>query len=73
MPDSPDDQSRIDAFLAALTELSREHGVEIGACGCCGGPYLSFFDEPDPPGRYRAKPFYGGTADYLEWDLREPP
>ncbi len=28
------------AFLLALTELTKEHGVAIGGCGCCGSPWL---------------------------------
>ena len=31
-------------FLDDLTQLSRNHGVTIGGCGCCGSP---FFGETD--------------------------
>lgn len=28
------------AFLIALTELSRKHGIVVTGCGCCGSPSL---------------------------------
>ena len=33
------------AFLIGLEKLSRETGVVVGGCGCCGSPYL--FEEAD--------------------------
>ena len=27
-------------FLLGLTELTRETGVGVGGCGCCGSPFL---------------------------------
>lgn len=27
-------------FLKELTKLSKEHGVFIAGCGCCGSPFL---------------------------------
>ena len=35
------EQSRIDAFLKELFELSLKHRISIGGCGCCGSPFLS--------------------------------
>ena len=29
------------AFLIGLERLSRETGIVIGGCGCCGSPYLT--------------------------------
>lgn len=40
-------QQDLDNFLAALTELSRAHGFEISACGCCGSPHVYPFDMYD--------------------------
>lgn len=34
------DAAKREKFLAALTALSREHGVAIWGCGCCGSPDL---------------------------------
>lgn len=31
---------RIKNFLKDLAELTKQHGIEIGGCGCCGSPYL---------------------------------
>lgn len=28
------------AFMAELLPLARRHGIVIGACGCCGSPWL---------------------------------
>lgn len=28
------------AFILALTELSKKHGVAVAGCGCCGSPFL---------------------------------
>ena len=28
------------AFLIGLEKLSRETGIEIAGCGCCGSPFL---------------------------------
>ena len=30
----------ISEFIAALEALTRQHGVAIGGCGCCGSPWL---------------------------------
>lgn len=31
-------------FLEELSALTREWGVEIGGCGCCGSPWVSVWD-----------------------------
>jgi hypothetical protein len=28
-------------FILRLTALTREFGIAIGGCGCCGSPYLT--------------------------------
>ena len=41
-------------FLEGLTKLTRETGVEIAGCGCCGSPFLMPLseDESGPSWRY---------------------
>lgn len=41
-------------FLIGLEKLSRETGVYIGGCGCCGSPFLSYEPElnADPRAGY---------------------
>ena len=31
----------VETFLEGLIKLSRETGIVVGGCGCCGSPYLS--------------------------------
>jgi hypothetical protein len=31
---------REDEFMEKLIALSKEYGIAIGACGCCGSPWL---------------------------------
>lgn len=35
------------AFLIGLAKLTRETGVVIGGCGCCGSPFLGILSEPE--------------------------
>lgn len=59
-------EERKQAFLIALTTLSKEHGLTINGCGCCDSPYISeigdgkYDDHPD--GAYRL----GGYPD-VRW------
>lgn len=43
-----------EGFLEKLTQLSKEHGIYIGGCGCCNSPFLA--KESDTIG---ARPFAG--------------
>ena len=38
-------QDQIDAFMAELIPISKKHGLVIGACGCCGSPWVEFIEE----------------------------
>ena len=40
-------KEEINAFLKDLSEVSRKHGMHIGGCGCCGSPFIKFFDNTD--------------------------
>lgn len=31
---------KLNKFLDELTELTKKYGYIIGACGCCGSPFL---------------------------------
>ena len=39
------DKSRIDAFLRDLEKVYSKHGLIVGACGCCGSPFVSVHGE----------------------------
>lgn len=54
------------AFLADLTRLSREHGLIIEGCGCCGSPWISEIS-PDSEGRYTASTHWQG-AETIKWE-----
>ena len=58
--------ARVVAFLAGLTALSREHGVTVYGCGCCGSPVLDVRGEPLAAGSYRVNA-YGGHYDALRF------
>lgn len=34
------EKSRLDQFLAELTQLTTRYGIEVQGCGCCGCPWL---------------------------------
>jgi hypothetical protein len=40
------DENKI-KFLQGLEKLTRETGVSIGGCGCCGSPFLSELEIKD--------------------------
>lgn len=50
------------AFLRELTALSREHGVIITGCGCCGSPSLEHMDCSNPLSGYGE-----GRSSEIEW------
>jgi hypothetical protein len=35
------------AFLVGLEKLSRETGVVVCGCGCCGSPFLNALETPE--------------------------
>lgn len=62
-------------FLRELSELTKKHGISIGACGCCGSPFLTELegdddhigayivtDEPDNGVKWICK------GDELDWE-----
>ena len=59
-------------FLVGLEKLSRETGVVIGGCGCCGSPYLREMGAESSQSGYG----FGSTGEVLwiserasgEWD-----
>jgi hypothetical protein len=59
-PARPFSQLQVDAFLAELSALSRKHGIEIGACGCCKSPWLIKLEQPE-------KGHYTAIDDGGEW------
>ena len=56
---------KIKAFMIGLTKLTKETGVVIGGCGCCGSPYVSVTDAKDIDD---ARAAYGyGYAGEVAW------
>ena len=49
------------AFLIGLEKLTRETGIKIDGCGCCGSPYLLEADITD------ARSGYGMSDGQVEW------
>lgn len=47
--------AKYEAFLVAISELTREHKVEIQGCGCHGSPYLSDLSDDGQSGHYETK------------------
>lgn len=47
------DKQELKDFLRSLSKLSKQTGITIGGCGCCGSPFLD-------QGR--------ATIDGLSWD-----
>lgn len=65
---------KITAFLNDLNELTRQHGIVIGGCGCCGSPYLMSFADSGSwlpsidTGHYHyAESGDDGYPDKLQW------
>jgi hypothetical protein len=55
-------KDRREKFLAELTKISRQFGIVVDGCGCCGSPYLREIDE-GAAGEYVED---GGISDF-EW------
>ena len=49
------------AFLIGLEKLTRETGIEIAGCGCCGSPFLLEADITD------TRSGYGMLDGQVEW------
>ena len=43
------EEERHREFLLGLTQLTRDTGVAIGGCGCCGSPFLYDASSPSDP------------------------
>ena len=42
-------EKSIENFLTEMSNLTKNYGLIIGGCGCCGSPYLTQIDgEPIP-------------------------
>ena len=55
-------------FLIGLTKLTRETGIKIGGCGCCGSPWI---DEASDAEMNNSEAGYGhGGADQVVWISR---
>jgi len=48
-------------FLIGLEKLTRDTGIEIGGCGCCGSPYLDQAEITDKRSGYG----YGYASEVL--------
>lgn len=51
-------------FLEALSQLTREHGVKLGSCGCCGSPWLDLVQDADKATKY----LHNFDFSKLEWE-----
>jgi len=58
---SPDEK----AFLIGLSKLTRETGVKIGGCGCCGSPFLGEAKDTSEQSGYVYEPEAG--FDDVRW------
>jgi hypothetical protein len=58
-------EEREAAFVVALTALTKQYGVAIGGCGCCGSPWTSDTDATHSSGRNG----HYTNVEQLEWDI----
>lgn len=58
----------LEYFLSELGRLSRETGITIHGCGCCGSPWLEEAPRTMDPERCSG---YKLTRDNLSWDSDE--
>jgi hypothetical protein len=55
-------------FLKRLTELTRELGVYVGGCGCCGSPWIyEIMSGESKKGEYSTD----GENGYLMWNKKK--
>ena len=57
--ETTDEKERL--FLIGLEKLTRDTGIEIGGCGCCGSPYLEQAEITDKRSGYG----YGYASEVL--------
>jgi hypothetical protein len=52
-------------FISELNKLSRQYGIKIGGCGCCGSPHLSMIpkEETVEGFRYITEDSWGSPTD----------
>ena len=50
-------------FIIGLEKLTRETGIEIAGCGCCGSPFLDQATITSPESGYKTSNSY----DEVEW------
>ncbi len=63
-----DMETRRQAFLTELRDLTLKHNVIIGACGCCNSPWLVFdADTINEQSYYESSPVNTKSSDNLEW------
>ncbi len=51
-------------FMEGLAKLTRETGVQIAGCGCCGSPFLM---EAEEPGNPDAGYTVDDAGDHVRW------
>lgn len=63
-----DKKQNLEYFLSELGRISRETGITIHGCGCCGSPWLEGVPKEKEPEGYwdRAE-----VRDNLAWDRDE--
>ena len=59
-------------FIKGLEKLTRETGIVIGGCGCCGSPYLDVAEITSDDAGYAQKPEEGeigwiDPSDAYDW------
>ena len=65
--DKNDYEARETEFLRKLEQITRETGIKIGGCGCCGSPFTSELttEERDPRAGYGFNSL--ADIDYIYW------
>ena len=59
-------------FLDGLAKLSRETGIIVAGCGCCGSPYLlSKKEDPELVDLGEEYAYRDGRAGEIEWRTEE--
>jgi len=68
--ETTDEKERL--FLIGLEKLTRDTGIEIGGCGCCGSPYLDQAEITDKRSGYgygdSGKVVWIDPSDDYEWE-----
>lgn len=58
----------VQEFLKELTKLSRDYGIAIGGCGCCGSPWL--YEEEGDDFKNQAYGIDRVKSESLEFDYK---